>query len=251
METKKEYRFSCSRDFKHRSSGLKKVTFGSLLVAAGVLLILGRTGLISQELMQYIFSWQALLIALGIWGLSGFRAIAFHLMLVATGGFFLYADIVNLPIETQNIFWPVVLVFLGLMIIFKKFNHDKCRKPSGNPDVSSQDFIDRKVLLSGDNSIITSKNFQGGNVSAVLGGCELNLEQAEMAEGDHVLNISSVLGGVNIIVPKHWDVIVEVNGVIGGFKDERKFINTDLIDRSRRLFIRGSAVMGGGELNYS
>ncbi|HOY39807.1 MAG: hypothetical protein KBB11_01810 [Bacteroidales bacterium] len=251
MEIKKEYRFTCSQN-KKSCSGIKKVTFGLLLVAAGVLLILDRTGLIKHELMQYIFSWQSLLIALGIWGLSGFRAIAFHLMLIATGGFFLYAEIVKLPIETQHIFWPVVLVFVGLIIIFKKFNIDRHRKRMNeNTEISSQDFIEKKILLSGDNSIITSKNFQGGNISAVLGGCELNMEQAEMAEGNHILNISAVLGGINIIVPKHWDVIVEVDGVLGGFKDERKFVNTELIDRSRRLFIRGSAVMGGGEVKYS
>lgn len=231
------------------SSSRKKVTLGLFLVAAGILLILGRSGLIEPKHMEYIFSWQSLLVALGVLFLiSNPRSVVFSSILILVGGFFLYSEIVSLPIETRNIFWPIILVLLGLVMIFKRFSHKTPKKTFDHVESFSDEYVDKNIVFGGSKTVVTSKNFRGGSISTVFGGCELILTEAGLAEGDNVLNINAVFGGISIVAPRSWDIVIEVDGIMGGFKDDRSFVNPDNIDRSRRLIIKGSAVFGGGEI---
>lgn len=253
MKHETKIRAHCER--RHVSpacAARKKITFGIFLVAAGVLLILGRSGFIKPEIMDYIFSWQSLLVSLGLLFLiSNPRSYVFSTLLILTGSFFLYAQIAQLPVETRNIFWPLVLVLIGLLMIFKRLNKPHPQKRFENYDTNSEDFIERNLVFGESKTVVTSKNFKGGNIKTVFGGCEIILTDAELAEGTQVIELSTVFGGISIIAPRHWDISIEVDGVMGGFKDERHFINQDNLDKTRKLIIRGSAVFGGGELKNS
>ncbi|HPG73238.1 MAG TPA: hypothetical protein PLM49_03040, partial [Bacteroidales bacterium] len=169
------------------SSSRKKVTLGLFLVAAGILLILGRSGLIEPKHMEYIFSWQSLLVALGVLFLiSNPRSVVFSSILILVGGFFLYSEIVSLPIETRNIFWPIILVLLGLVMIFKRFSHKTPKKTFDHVESFSDEYVDKNIVFGGSKTVVTSKNFRGGSISTVFGGCELILTEAGLAEGiDH------------------------------------------------------------------
>jgi predicted membrane protein len=237
-----------SEEYEKRRSR-KKVAFGFSLVGAGVLLILGRMGFIPGEYMEYIFSWQSLLIVLGLIGLLGERnSLVFSLLLIITGGFFLATDIFTISVEAQKLFWPVLLVIAGLLIILKRKSYDKWSKKFKNGEQVNSDFFKRDYVFGGGKNFITSNEFSGGNVSVVFGGCELDLTEAGLAEGTHILELSAVFGGVSILVPRTWNVEVQVTGVLGGFSDERKYYSPDEIDLTRKLIIKGSAVFGGGEL---
>ncbi|MDR2009071.1 MAG: cell wall-active antibiotics response protein [Bacteroidales bacterium] len=227
-----------------------------LLLVSGILLILGNMGKIDKSIMSYIFSWQSLLIALGIVNLAG--GVRSHwfasFILISIGTLFLVDDLYALETGTTNIIWPLLLIIIGVSIIVKIFI-PRGRKNKNDDDrinydeYSEDDYINISRVFSGVTLAVKSTNFQGGKMEFVFGGGEIDLREAKLAEGTSVLKVECVFGGVKLFVPMHWDVSIESSGVFGGFSDERRFILADEIDKTRKLIIKADAVFGGGEIS--
>jgi predicted membrane protein len=62
-----------------------------------------------------------------------------------------------------------------------------------------------------------------------------------MDRKEAVLDVSSVMGGVNIRVPENWTVVSRVSSIMGGYKDNTRRPATD----DHRLALKGTVVMGG------
>jgi hypothetical protein len=101
------------------------------------------------------------------------------------------------------------------------------------------------AILSGFKRRITSQQFRFANVSAVLGGFELDLRHAEIDGDQAVIQVSCVLGGGEIRIPDTWKVIVETDTVAGGFSDETYMRPADPTKAPKRLVVRGTLVFGG------
>src|SRR5262245_37052132 len=82
--------------------------------------------------------------------------------------------------------------------------------------------------------------FKGGEVVAVMGGCDVDLSAASIA-GEAVLDVLAFWGGIGIRVPRGWEVVDRVTPILGGFDDR----SDDAPAGAPRLVLRG-AVIGGG-----
>ncbi len=232
--------------------------FGFLLLAAGTTLILGNTGVIDKSLFEYIFSWQSLLIGFGLLILSG--GIRQHwfgsLIMITIGTLFLLDEIYQFKTGVANMIWPAVLIIIGIGVIVRIFIPKKSNtcfdkdnyKYEMDEQVSSEDYINVSRVFSGANLVVKSQSFKGGKASFVFGGGEFDLRGAQLAEGINILKIECVFGGVKIFIPENWDVSLETSGVFGGFADERRRVQIENVDRTRKLIIKGEAVFGGGEI---
>ncbi len=240
---------SCSRSVRPFAISL-------FLLTSGVLLILGNMGKIDKEIMSYIFSWQSLLIAIGIVNLAG--GVRSHwfasFILIAIGTLFLIDELYALETGTTNIIWPLLLIIIGISIIVKIYlprkrrnTHDECKV--NFDEFSEEDYINMSRVFSGIDLSVKSQNFQGGKMSFVFGGGEIDFRGAKLAEGTSILRIECVFGGVKLFVPISWDISIESTGIFGGFSDERRFVLTDEIDKSRKLIIKADFVFGGGEIS--
>jgi hypothetical protein len=87
--------------------------------------------------------------------------------------------------------------------------------------------------------------FSGGDVSAIMGGCELDLRQATAAAATLHLNVFALWGGIEIRVPEGWTVLNESVALLGGVEDTTRDHGTP---GSPRLVVRGMALMGGIEI---
>ncbi|HOK37836.1 MAG TPA: DUF5668 domain-containing protein [Bacteroidales bacterium] len=244
--------------FTEKSKVTRNVLVAIFFLSAGVILLLRNFGIISYDIIKYIFSWQSLLIAFGLLVLSnGFRKKWFKgFILISIGAIFLIDEIYGLKYGTANLFWPIILIFIGILIVVKIFtrssNIDKKNTSKYSPLIdelfSSNDYINISRVFSGVNTIITSQNFKGGKVSFVFGGGELDFRGAALSEGINILKVECVFGGVKIILPENWDVSLETSGVFGGFSDERRYIKLSNVETKGKLIIKGEAVFGGGEI---
>ena len=85
------------------------------------------------------------------------------------------------------------------------------------------------------------------NVVAVMGGCELDLRNAEIDGDEVVINCFSLMGGIEIIVPE--GISVDFSGIplLGGTECR---INPDapILPGSPRIVVRALAVMGAVEV---
>jgi predicted membrane protein len=234
---------------------------GLLLTALGTILLLDQQGIIEGHKV-YRFLWPSILIFFGLENLlcrTG-RHHFFGAALVLIGAVILLGDLGYVPFHVGwwNI-WPIVLIALGIKLVFRRFSErggivagspspftgrgDAMGSASlGNLDAPSFRYL---ALLSGVKQRIISKNFRSGSVTAVWGGFDIDLTQADLEGGTAVLDINAFMGGGKIRVPNNWTVDMQGTPVMGGLVDEREQIPTADGSAARRLIIRGIVFMGG------
>jgi predicted membrane protein len=223
---------------------------GLFLIGFGLMFLLDRMNLIPSYWRHIIISWQALLIFIGLINLFKSHARIPGIILILIGSAFLLPEIFDIPFETRQLIWPVLLIGAGVLIVFKARNF---KAPSvihsETETFNGQEKIEEVAIFGGGKRIITSKNLRGGNVSAIFGGLELDLTEAELANDTAVLEVACIFGGVTIIVKPEWDVQVQVTSILGGFDDKRKlYKRPDGTPATKHLIIKGAAIFGGGEV---
>jgi len=233
----------------HRKKGM----LGIIVILAGLALLLFNTGFIPYYLRHIIISWPMLLVAIGVVSLMGAENRIPGIILILVGGFFLIPRIFILDINFSQLFWPLILICLGILILFRRFphprewSHRKTATFPGSGTSLDQGVIFEDHIFSGTEKRIINKEFKGGRINVLFGGIKLDLSQASLAEGTNDLEVNVIFGGATIIVPCEWKIILKNTSVFGGFSDKR-FCLKEASDPSRVLVIRASAVFGGGEI---
>jgi predicted membrane protein len=230
-----------------RAANRRKIAFGALALFFGFLWLLRNLDIFTGPWAYHIFSWQSLVIAIGLIGMTGNKGQRLGWsVLVVIGLFFLLDDIYNLSFRFQQIFWPLLLMFVGLTIILKRPNPKK--HFTMHKDVTSADVIDDVSIFGGSDVRVFSKEFRGGEVTAIFGGSKIDMSEAKLAPGIQIIELTNIFGGNNFIIPSDWNVKVEVTGIMGGFKDNRVRRFDANPESGSTLIIRGVAIFGGGEV---
>ena len=249
----------------HRHSRKSMPIFGILLILAGLLFIGINFGFFPDNFSHVIFSWQMLIILIGICRLFRLKYFSASLFLFV-GGFFMLPRLANVFPECFHwvagnficVYWPVLLIGIGILLLLYWFfkpqndcssihcsshnhskNHSKKKKTS--------DFERNSVFGDGEH-IILDPEFNGGELNAVFGGITLDLRRTSLPEGESYLEANAVFGGIRIIVPENWFIEVQIDSAFGGFRDLRIPSPEEAIDKSRKLIINGACVFGGGEI---
>ena len=100
--------------------------------------------------------------------------------------------------------------------------------------------------MSGVKKSSNAQTFRGGDLTAVMGGVEIDLRQASMEPGSEVtLDTLALWGGIEIRVPEDWEVRTPGFAIMGGFVDESRPPSEPT---GKRLLVGGMALMGGVEI---
>ncbi|MDH4197144.1 MAG: cell wall-active antibiotics response protein, partial [Candidatus Aminicenantes bacterium] len=113
------------------------------------------------------------------------------------------------------------------------------------PDLPEGD-LRVSAVLTGLERRVEAQDFRGGRAEAILGGLDLDLTGAGLAGGQATLELSAVLGGVDVRVPSDWQVILHATPVLGGIDDRTKSVPE--AQRKGTLYVRATAVFGGIEI---
>jgi len=243
------------------SSGSSKgLGFGLVLMLIGVLFLANNFNLISFPLTRVIFSWQMLLIFIGLVNLFK-RKIISGVILIFVGSFFIIPKVFPF-VDGQfiHIYWPLLLIGAGIVILLQRIikpewgfdawerkfqgrehRHHSYQKWDQNPSGFSKNSVFANV-----EHIVLDPEFKGGELNAVFGGLSLDLRRTNLAVGETLLDVNAVFGGITIFVPTDWLVETHMDAVFGGFQDNR--MPKEPLDISRKLIITGSCVFGGGEI---
>lgn len=214
---------------------------GLIVIAVGVLFTLDNLGITDAE--QYLRYWPAGLIAIGLLKLAQSR----DGMGGAFGGFIFALSGTWLLLEQTEVvrlsfwdLWPVLLVMFGGYLVWQGYSGRHLRAASGD----SNSVVSGLAVLGGVARGNNSRAFRGGNLTAVMGGCELDLRQAAI-HGEAALDVFAMWGGIEIRVPEDWTVVGRVTPLLGGFDDKTR---PPQGASAHRLVIRGFAIMGGIEV---
>jgi len=222
----------------------RRLILGLVLIIIGAILILDNLRIIPYPIRYYLFSWEVIVMLIGVLLIYGKR-VGTGLVLIVIGAFFLIPDMLDLSRHQWRMFWPGLLILLGLVIIFRK---RLSSLPTGEDSKKDMDLLDDFTFLGGGEKIITSRNFKGGRVTTVLGGSEYKLDQATLSGEKNVIDLFVLFGGATFFVPEDWNVRVEVTPILGGFSDKRKVDPNAIPDPRKELFIKGMVLFGGGEI---
>ncbi len=235
---------------KHdNGSQMKKYILGVIVIVAGCLLLLSNTGFLPYELRHILFSWQMLLIAIGVISLFSSESRTPGTILIFIGGLFLLTRIFEMSFNVTHLFWPVILIGVGVLILTKRMPRRpwQANRYQVNTHTSGDGFIHEENIFSGGKQRVMHQVFRGGHINCVFGGSEVDLTQATLADGVSELEVNTIFGGVTLIVPADWRIQLKMTSIMGGFADKRSYVKENP-DPSRMLIIKGSTIFGGGEI---
>jgi hypothetical protein len=229
-------------------------TFGALIVAAGVVLLLDQQGLINADRVLSYF-WPVVMIAAGsimiIDCRHGGRGLFGGILLAS--GVLLVLENLGVAHIRFNTVWPLVVIAIGVMMILQAAGpHNGARSQwpeifnrwsrTGSPDAD----FNGVAILGGFKRRITSKKFKGGSVLSVMGGFQIDLRQADMEGDTATIEAMSFMGGGEIKVPETWAVSMEGISLFGAFVDETdQQAPTIAGTPQKRLIMKGASLMGG------
>jgi predicted membrane protein len=262
---------NCSTPGRHLFSGM-------VFLAIGVVFLLGNMGLLNVG--SVLRFWPVILIAVGIFKLveSGENyAHSSGIFWIVIGGLFLTGTLGILRVSFRDL-WPVVLIGFGAWMLWRSVHFDRERRRAasarraGNTDagsgfttgdeseatktdsqarsngsagVSSDAIISALAILGAVERRNNSQDFRGGSITAIMGGCEIDLRGASITSpNDPVLEVFALWGGVELRVPPDWTVVSRVDPILGGYEDS----TLPPKEGSKRIVLRGTAIMGGIEV---
>ncbi len=214
--------------------------FGVLIIVVGVVFTLDNLNIAHAE--DYLRYWPVGVIAIGLTKLwqdrrdqgSPIGGVMFTLV-----GTWLLFDTLGYIDANPIDFWPLLLVFVGTVIVWQGIRGRQQRSGA-----SANDTINAVAVLSGVNRGSNSTAFKGGELTAFMGGCEVDLRNAAI-HGDAAIDVFAMWGGIEIRVPENWTVIGKVTPLMGGFEDHTR---APQAASAHRLTVRGMVLMGGVEI---
>jgi predicted membrane protein len=245
-----------------------KFIIGVCLVLMGVVLGLDQIGVLQAH--HVLRFWPAALILVGLVMLQrGERHSALRaLVLIVVGVWLLLNTLGLVSLDLWEFILPLLLVFFGARIMMhnqgSRFGAPPEQPgagsaagatptgqgPSGfNPAPNSGEPVHASLfsLLSGSKRRWGKSAFRGAEITAFMGGCELDLRDAVMSSGElAVVDVFVIMGGVNIFVPPNWTVSQEVVALLSGVHDKTRSVPSN---PAQHLLVRGTVVMGGVEIS--
>jgi predicted membrane protein len=209
-----------------------RLILGLTIMTAGLLLALDNLGLVDSSL--FFRFWPLAFVVLGILKLTSPGQ-------QAGGGFFVLLGVFLLAFTTGHLdfqrLWAVLLLFVGGSIAWRALRPRPTRTDPGSG-------MNTVAILSGSKTVIRSSEFKGGHALAFMGGCEVDLRRASIAQEEAVVDVFAFWGGVSLRVPEEWEVVNRVNVFLGGIEDKAH----PTPGAKQRLVLTGTVIMGGAEV---
>jgi predicted membrane protein len=229
--------------------GLLVVLFGLSLTADNLQLIE------ADRLWRY---WPLLIVAAGLAKFLQAETPSAHVFgggLMLLGGLLGANTIWNIGVNVWD-FFPLVFVALGVTIILRAWRGRAMTAstlaadplaPRSEAHTRPERAMSEFAFWSGIQRRVSSAAFRRADLTAIMGGIELDLRQAGTAGGEAVIDVFVWWGGIEITVPPDWAVSNQVFALMGGADDA----SSGGQDARHHLIVRGFVVMGGVEIKTS
>ena len=143
-----------------------------------------------------------------------------------------------------RLLWPSLIIWIGLSMVMRQSRRRIRFTVDSDSSPNSNDLLNFTAVLGGAEHKSNTKDFRGANLTAFMGGVQLDLRDAKMEKEEAVIDVFAAMGGVEIRVPSDWIVVNECTPVLGGYEDK----TTVSGDSNRRVVIRGNVFLGGVEV---
>ena len=233
----------------HEHKRRSRAFFGIALALGGLFYMLKEMDIIRFSIN---FTWPYILIIVGLFlGIkSKFHNAAWWILILIGGAYLVPVFEITKDHYSNELAWPALFVVVGLAIALHP-KRDRCKpsfKRKLDTTINTADKINVDVTFGGRKEVVTSKEFAGGVTSVTFGGCEMNLSQADFTTPSVVLDFHISFGGVELIVPSHWELQNEISPTFGSVEDERTIQTAATAENKKILILRGSCSFGSIEI---
>lgn len=217
---------------------MKRYITGLLIVLLGIVVLLANINFGSTRALLADW-WPLGFIIAGLLMLWNSRSnVLWAIFVIGMGGLMLLNNLTSFDINLGDLILPAVLMVFGLSMILNARNSGSAHLDKGT------DTEDITAILGGSTNRNTSKKFEGGNITAILGGVELDLSKATVVDGSTV-TVFAAMGGVTLHVPENVIVKNRASVLLGGVED--KFRPAE--DKHNPvLYLKGTILMGGVDI---
>lgn len=215
-----------------------RIVVGLSLVAVGVLYLIAAStdvdagGIVSDW-------WPLVLIGLGVaqYGIDHSAKLG-SAVLIIFGVLLLGFTTGLVEGSVWSVLWPTAVILAGIGVMLPRLERNP--EAAGN---TAQGFaaLGSRVLVS------RSQQFEGGELTVIVGSLTLDLTHAKLAPGAK-LSVTAVLGGCEILVPSGWDVRLGGVPVLGGWDDTTR--RDPATPNAPTLTVRAVAVLAGVEVRH-
>jgi predicted membrane protein len=223
-----------------------QVILGLIVIALGVIYTLDNLGIIYAD--NFTRFWPILIVLYGLSRIIQCEAVPQKLwgaFWVLVGGLWLL-DRLNIIYFSIWELWPLILVVLGASLIWGRGRgHSRVIIGLGSVAGDSNSTINALAFMGGFKRSNDSQDFRGGEATAIMSGCEIDLRKASIKEGEAVLDLTAIMGGIEIWVPEDWKVTLRGIPLLGGFEDKT---HPTGLESNKNLIVKGYAIMGGVEI---
>lgn len=237
-----------------------RLIVGLLVVAFGLALTLDNLGMFDAgDLIRY---WPFGLIAIGVAKILQDQSRSSRIggaIFILVGGLIAAEEFLFISIDVWR-WWPLAIVFFGMLILWKAFRAaSDAGEASGTaaatgaplfgiPAVPRPGTMEQTMseiaIWSGLQRRVSSPAFKHANLTAIMGGIEFDLRQAGAHNGEAVIDVFVLWGGIEIVVPPDWSVSNQVTPIMGGAEDR----STGTQQSRNRLVVKGVVLMGGVDI---
>jgi hypothetical protein len=220
-----------------------RMILGLALIVAGALFTLDNLGYVDAS--QYMRLWPVVLILVGAvklveCGIVGPGCVGGGIWVLGGTALLLH----NLDLVSVGDLWPLLLVVLGGSIVWKATPQLSRRRSAAGRD--SGQTLGGVAVMGAVQRSSQSQDFRGGELTAIMGGCEVDLRKAKILGGEAVIDTFALWGGIEIRVPEDWQVEYRGLAIMGGVDCSASGPD----DSDQRLVITGLVVMGGVEIKH-
>jgi hypothetical protein len=234
-------------DLRHNSV-TPQLVLGVFIIAAGVLMTLSRLDLVNaSRVLQF---WPVALVILGgtlllqrrdssgrFWGVAW----------IFFGSWLLLNSLGVVRVGFWELVWPFLLVLFGLSLVMQTLRR------GGTSTAAADDASNLFAVMGECKRSVNDTAFRGSHMTAIMGGCILDLRQAAIAPGDEaVIDVFGFMAGHEIVVPPGWAVVSRIIPIAGGVADKRLPVAEVPAapggPAQPRLVIRGVLVFAGLEI---
>ena len=220
-----------------------KIIAGIAIIILGILVSLREFGVdLKISVWHY---WPLILIIIGFRFLfrpGENRQYFSGILFLVFGVFFLAHNLIkNIDFDIIGLLPAVIVVIIGVKILTHGLWRSKKRPPSN-------DQINLSAILGGGKFYLSSKYLKGGNITAIMGECKVNLRDADFAEESIVIDAFAIMGAIELKVPNSWEVVVQGSPFMGSMEDKTNRDSNSDKAQKKRLIIKGTAIMGGVEI---
>ena len=189
---------------------------------------------------NYLFStwWPLLAILAGVLMIiNNPRQFVWPIVVMLFGVLLQLRELALITFNVWSLVWPIIIIAFGVSILINR--------SSSHKNAHQKDLDNANALLGGNSIKNESKNYQGGNASAVMGGVEIDLRDAVIKD-EATLNVFAFWGGITLKVPEGWTIKSKITPVAGGVDIKTKPAGKN----APTLYLAGDVIMSGVEVKH-